>query len=55
MKFIGSEGLFLNKQKNLEFMKIYDKGQFVRVAWDKVRKIEREVTANRVYLEVLPS
>jgi len=55
MKFIGSEGLFLNKDKHKSFMSIYDGAVFKRVRWDKVRPIEREVTANRVYLDKILS
>jgi len=55
MKFISSEGLFLNKDRQKEFMAIYEKNKFRRVGWDKVRKIEKEITANRVYLDKLLS
>ncbi len=50
MKFIGPDGLFLNRERQQEFMAIYDKGIFSRVKWDKMRKIEKEVNSNRVYL-----
>jgi len=51
MKFVGSDGLFLTREKQKEFLPIYERGVFKRVPWDKVRKIEKEVTANRVYLD----
>lgn len=55
MKFISSRGLFLTKEENLGFAALVKKGVFKRVKWNKVRKMEREVTANRVYLDKLLS
>jgi phosphomannomutase len=51
MKFVGSDGLFLTRDKQKDFLPLYEKGEFKRVPWDKVRKIEKEITANRVYLD----
>ncbi|MFH0921169.1 MAG: phosphoglucosamine mutase [Fibrobacterota bacterium] len=55
MKFIGSNGLFLTREKFDHFLPMFKKGVFERVQWDRVRKIEREVSANRVYLDRLLS
>jgi phosphomannomutase len=51
MKFVGSDGLFLTHEKQKEFLPLYKSGAFKRVPWNKVRKIEKEVTANQVYLD----
>jgi len=55
MKFIGSNGLFLTREKFAHFLPLFEKNVFERVKWDRVRKIEREISANRVYLDRLLS
>ena len=55
LKLISSRGFFLTREDNVKFQAILQKGIFTRVKWDKVRKIERDVTANRVYLDKLLS
>jgi phosphomannomutase len=55
LKFIGSNGLFLNREAFKKFFPILKKGAFKRVPWDQVKKIERNMVANRVYLDSLLS